>query len=334
MVAQQSHGIIADFLKSRNLCIRQGPAPGLRDVEGIPGISVEGMTTRALASSAVVHPGLELGQEFQPHKFIHLVSTAKGVPDQVLIAYEHVALPQSCGQGLHSLVDLHLALADDLHHIVGLVLLLEFLPLLPHHNVAVSHEFLCGVFSRTEHCPGVPHEVHDVQIEGRVSQQWVEHLQIEEADLLEHHVAIGATGLLYHLKRLFTAQKFAVSLRYDHIPREHIAGRRGTQGPAALPLEETGLSPRTRFHVGIKDTHVTQKNGTYQIPGRHMQPPGSAVCEGHPDVPGRFHQVEDIRVLPKKLSHKRGARAPGRQDQHMHGLGLLLRGQGVEVVAI
>lgn len=334
VVAQQSHGIIADFLKSRNLLIRQCPAPGLGDVEGIPGISVEGVTTHALASSDVVHPGLEVRQEFQSHIFIHLGSLASGVPDQVLIAYEHVALPQGFGQGLHSLIDLQLALADDLHHRVRLILLLEFLPMLPQHSAAVKPEFPSGAFSRTEHRPGVPYQVHNVQIEGGVSQQWVEHLQVEEAYLLEHHVTVGATGLLYHLKRLLTAQKLAVSLGDDHIPGEDVAGGRGAQGPAVLPLEEAGLSSRTGFHVGIKDTHVTQKYSTDQVPHCHLQPPGGAVCEGHPDVPGGLHQVEDIRVLCKKLSHKRRARAPGRQDQHMHGLGLLLRGQGVEFVAI
>lgn len=65
-----------------------------------------------------------------------------------------------------------------------------------------------------------------------------------------------------------------------------------------------------------------------------MQVPGIALCEGHPDVPGRLHQVEDIRVLSKKLPHKRRARAPGREDQYVHGLGLLPRRQEVEVVVV
>lgn len=310
MVAQQSHGISADFLKSGDLFIRQGPAPGLGDVEGIPGICVEGVLTHALALSDVEHPGLELRQEFQPCVFIHLGCLGQGVPDKVLIAHEKVALLQGFGQGLHSLVDLQLALADDLHHIVGLVLLFEFLPTLPHHNAAINHKLPCGALPGTEHSPGVPDQVYDVQVEGRVSQQWVEHLQVEEAHFLEHHVTVGAAGLLNHFKGLLTTQNLAVSLRYDLIPREHVAGRWGTQRPAAIPLEEAGLTSGTRIHIGIKDTHVTEKNSTDQIPHRHMQPPGGASCEGHPDMPGGFHQVEDIWVLPKKLAHKRGARAP------------------------
>ena len=67
-----------------------------------------------------------------------------------------------------------------------------------------------------------------------------------------------------------------------------------------------------------------------------MQPLGRALCEGHPHVPGGLHQVEDIWVLSKQLPYKRGARAPRRQDQHMHvrGLGFLLHLQGVVVVGV
>lgn len=53
-VAQQIHDVVADFLNMSNLSIRQGPAPGLRDIEGVPGICMERMSTRALASGDVV----------------------------------------------------------------------------------------------------------------------------------------------------------------------------------------------------------------------------------------------------------------------------------------
>ncbi|KAL0621994.1 Zinc finger protein, partial [Plecturocebus cupreus] len=317
-VAQQIHGITTDFLKSRNLSIRQRPAPSLGDVEGISGICVEGVVTHALASSDIMHPGLEVGQEFQPHEFIHSGSLGHRGSDQVLVTHEQVAFLQSLGQGLDGLVDLQLALADDLHHIVGLVLLLECVPMLPHHNATVNHEIPLCAFSGTEHGPGVPDQVHDVQVEGRVFQQRVEGLQVEEAYLLEHHVAVGAAGLLHHLEGLLTAQEPAVSLGDNFVSWEDVAGRCGTQGPAVFPLEEAGLSPGTRFHVGIKDAHVAQEGGPYQIPHCHVQSSGSALPEGHPHVPGRLHKVEDIRVLPKKLPHKRRAGAPGRQNQHMH----------------
>lgn len=104
-VAQRIHSFATDFLKSRNLFIRQGPAPSLGNVEGIPGICVEGMLTHALAPGDVMHPGLEMGQEFQPHIVIHPGSLSQWGPDQVLIAHQQVALLQIFGQSMDGPVD-------------------------------------------------------------------------------------------------------------------------------------------------------------------------------------------------------------------------------------
>lgn len=51
------------------------------------------MLTHALASSDIMYPSLEPGQEFQPYVFIHSGSLAQGSRTRILIAHEQVALP-------------------------------------------------------------------------------------------------------------------------------------------------------------------------------------------------------------------------------------------------
>lgn len=128
---------------------------------------------------------------------------------------------------------LQLALADDLHRVVRLILLLEFLPVLPITMwLSISSSFV--VRSGTGTLRGVPDQVHNVQVEGRVSQQRVEHLQVE-AHLLGHphgcrsRQASSTTskGCLWH-RILQWAQGMIL------ISREEVAGRWGTQR-ARLP---------------------------------------------------------------------------------------------------
>ncbi|KAG5839805.1 hypothetical protein ANANG_G00208890, partial [Anguilla anguilla] len=163
----------------------------------------------------------------------------------------------------------------------------------------------------------VAHHVHHAHVQRRVAQQRVEGLQVEEAHLLQHHVRVAAAGALGPAQAARVAAPLALRLVAEGLARRERAGGRRAEGAAVAPHEQV-RHVALRRRVGLQHRQVALEDAAHQVAHRHAQRPGAGLPQRGPHVPARLHQVEDVRVLAEHLAQEGGARAPGRQEQHVH----------------